>query len=105
MPERARITHESRGSRLERWSFTAIFGTLSAVAVVLLVAPTVIVLVTSFTSALTLKFPPPGYSLRWYRALWESSPEIVAAAILSFRLAATATAAAVVLGVAAALAL
>ena len=99
------VTRESRRSRLERWSFDAVFGALGIAAVLLLVAPTAVVLITSFTSAYTLKFPPPGYSLRWYRALWDSSPEIIAAAVLSFRVAAAATAAAVVLGVAAALAL
>lgn len=36
---------------------------------VILLAPVVIVLALSFTSAPTLKFPPPGWSLRWYAAL------------------------------------
>lgn len=96
---------ESRGSRLERISFGLVFGALGAVAAVLLIAPTVIVLITSFTSAYSLKFPPPGYSVRWYTALWRDSPEIVAAAWLSFEVAAVATAIATVLAVAAALAL
>ena len=61
---------ESRGSRVERWSFALAFGAAGAAAIVLLVAPTVIVLITSFTSAYSLKFPPPGYSTRWYAALW-----------------------------------
>ncbi|MBI2158227.1 MAG: ABC transporter permease subunit [Candidatus Rokubacteria bacterium] len=101
----AGAARESRGSRVERWSFYAAFGVLGGAAVTLLAAPTVIVLITSFTSAYTLKFPPPGYSVRWYRALWESSPEIVAAAVLSLKVAAVATAIAVVLAVGAALAL
>jgi putative spermidine/putrescine transport system permease protein len=96
---------ESRGARLERWSFAAVFGLAGAVAVLLLVAPTVIVLITSFTSAYSLKFPPPGYSARWYLALWNDSPEIVAAAQLSLEVAAIATAVATVLAVAGALAL
>ena len=75
------------------------------VAVFFLLAPTVIVLVTSFTSSASLKFPPPGYSTRWYEALWNDSPEIVAAAQLSLEVATMATALSTVLAVAAALAL
>src|SRR5438034_9770548 len=96
---------ESREARLERWSFAAVFGLAGTVAVLLLVAPTVIVLITSFTSAYSLKFPPPGYSARWYVALWNDSPEILAAAQLSVEVAALATVSATVLGVAGAVAL
>ena len=103
-PSRARA-RETPLSRLERWSFNAVLGALAAVALVLLVAPTLIVLITSFTSAFSLKFPPPGYSARWYVALWEESPEIIAAARASLEIAASATAISVLLGVAAALAL
>jgi putative spermidine/putrescine transport system permease protein len=102
MTARAR---ESRASRIERLSFGAVFGVLGGAAVLLLVAPTVIVLITSFTSAYSLKFPPPGYSARWYQALWSESPEIVAAAQLSLEVAAVATLIATALGVAGALAL
>ena len=42
----ARRTRESRASRAERWSFALAFGVAGAVAIVLLVAPTVIVLIT-----------------------------------------------------------
>src|SRR5437667_2957329 len=105
MARRAGHARESRGARLERWSFAAVLWLAGAVAVLLLVAPTVIVLVTSFTSAYSLKFPPPGYSARWYLALWNDSPEIVAAAQLSLEVAAVATAVATLLATAAALAL
>ena len=96
---------ESGRARLERWSFALVFGVAGGMAVLLLVAPTVIVLITSFTNAYSLKFPPPGYSARWYLALWNDSPEIVAAAQLSLEVAAIATAVATVLAVAGALAL
>lgn len=96
---------ESSRSRLERWSFNGLIGLIGAIATLLLVAPTVIVLITSFTSAFSLKFPPPGYSLRWYSALINDSPEIVAAALTSLQVAATATAISVLLAVAAALVL
>src|SRR3989442_3768120 len=91
---------ETRGSRLERWSFALVFGIAAPLAIVLLVAPTFIVLLTSFTSAYSLKFPPPGYSARWYAALWNDSPEILAAAQLSVEVAALATLSATLLGVA-----
>jgi len=37
-----------------------------------LLAPLVVVVIASFNSADFLSFPPRGFSLRWYRALWES---------------------------------
>jgi putative spermidine/putrescine transport system permease protein len=96
---------ESVGSRLERTSFAAVLYTLGAVAVILLIAPTIIVVITSFTNAFSLKFPPPGYSIRWYEALWRDSPEILAAAKLSAEVAAISTCFATLLGVMGALAL
>ena len=96
---------ESGRSRLERWSFNGLIGLVGAIATLLLVAPTVIVLITSFTSAFSLKFPPPGYSLRWYSALIKDSPEIVAAALTSLKVATLATGISVLLAVAAALVL
>jgi putative spermidine/putrescine transport system permease protein len=95
----------SLGHALERRSFTLVFGLLGALAILLLLAPTVIVLVTSFTSGYSLKFPPPGYSTRWYLALWTESPEILQAFRLSLEVAAIATCVSAVMAVAAALAL
>jgi putative spermidine/putrescine transport system permease protein len=46
--------------------FVFVFGTF---AVFYLVAPIVIALTMSFTSGQTLKYPPEGFSLRWYAAL------------------------------------
>lgn len=71
----------------------------------MLVGPSLIVLLTSFTAGYSLRFPPAGLSLRWYAALLHDSPEIVQAFLLSLRLAAAATAIGTGLGVAAALAL
>lgn len=104
MPE-AMLAAESSSSRLERWTFYGVFGALGLIAVVLLIAPTVVVIITSFTNGFSLKFPPQGYSLRWYAALWNESPEILNAALLSVQVAALATASSVLLGVAAAMAL
>ena len=100
-----RVAVESFGCAVERRSFAIVFGLLGAVAALLLLAPTVIVLITSFTNAYSLKFPPPGYSTRWYAALWNESPEILAAFGLSLQVAAIATGASAVMAVAAALAL
>jgi putative spermidine/putrescine transport system permease protein len=90
---------------LDRWSYVVVLGALGGTAMVLLAAPTLIVLITSFTSAETLRFPPPGFSLRWYRALAFDSPEIVGAALVSLKVAAAATLAGTVMATAAALAI
>lgn len=91
--------------RIERGSFNLAIGVLAGVGILLLVAPTIVVLITSFTNGFSLKFPPPGYSLRWYEALFTQSPEIWRAARLSVQVALLATALSTVLAVAAALAL
>jgi putative spermidine/putrescine transport system permease protein len=99
------VARESTASRLERGSFHATLGLLCGFGIILLIAPTVVVLITSLTDSPSLKFPPPGYSLQWYAALWHDSPEIVDAAILSFKVAAIATVSSVLLAGSAALAL
>lgn len=100
----ARAAESLRGA-LERCSFWGVIGLLGVIAAVLLMAPTVVVLITSFTSGYSLKFPPPGYSARWYSALWNDSPELIEAFVLSLKLATIATGVSIVLAVAAALAL
>ena len=94
---------ETLASALERRSFFSLLVGLALVAGVLLIAPTVVVLITSLTSGFSLKFPPPGYSPRWYLALWTESPEIIAALVLSLKVAALATSVSIVLAVSAAL--
>jgi putative spermidine/putrescine transport system permease protein len=56
----------------EAASVRIVFAVLTVFAMVFLVAPTIIVLVTSLTPSESLKFPPPGLSLRWYYALLEA---------------------------------
>jgi putative spermidine/putrescine transport system permease protein len=46
-----------------------VFGATTVLAIVFLIAPTIIVLITSLTASESLRFPPPGLSLRWYYAL------------------------------------
>jgi putative spermidine/putrescine transport system permease protein len=91
-------------ARLERLSFLVPMSIFAGFSLIMLVAPTVIVLITSFTDSFSLKFPPTGYSVRWYAALLESD-DILTAARNSLLVAVAATIAATLLGVAAALAL
>ncbi len=46
-------------------------GTIAALALLILLGPVVIVLITSFSDSQTLKFPPTGVSLDWYRKLFD----------------------------------
>ena len=68
----------------------------------ILIAPTLIVIIVSFTNGFSLKFPPPGYSLRWYAALLDAW-QLHFAALNSLKIALWTTALSIVLGVAAAL--
>jgi len=96
---------ESVRSAWERRSFGAAMKLLAGLSALLLLAPTVVVLITSFTSGFSLKFPPPGYSMRWYEALWNDSPELIDALLLSLKVAAIACSVSTVLALAAAMAL
>jgi putative spermidine/putrescine transport system permease protein len=99
------VAHESLASKFERMSYETALGVLAIVGITLLIAPTIIVLITSFTNAFSLKFPPPGWSTKWYVALWKESPEILDALILSIKLASLAVAFAILLAVPAAIAI
>ncbi|MEZ0303329.1 MAG: ABC transporter permease, partial [Hyphomicrobiaceae bacterium] len=77
---------------------------LAALCFLLLVTSTLVVIVVSFTSGFSLKFPPPGYSLRWYVALLDAW-QLHFAASNSIKIAIGSTLLSVVLGVAAALAI
>ena len=81
-----------------------VFVALTFIAMVFLIAPTVIVLLTSFSSSESLRFPPPGLSLRWYYALIDAD-QMKRAAWNSLVIAVSTTILSVVLGVAAALAI
>ncbi len=85
-------------------SFRSTTAGLAALALFLLAAPTLIVVVVSFTSGLSLRFPPPGLSLRWYQSLADSW-QLQFAARNSLMVGMLATTVAVLLGVPAALAI
>jgi putative spermidine/putrescine transport system permease protein len=88
-------------------SYSVVVGLLSSVALAILIGPVLVVLITSFTDSQTLKFPPPGFSTRWYRALFDPtrSAEVHSAARTSLIVAAIATSLATLLGTLAALAI
>lgn len=74
--------------------FAAAVGVL---ALVFLLVPILIVVVMSFSSASSLQFPPPGFSLRWYAAFF-TNPRWVEALITSAVLALASSVLALLLG-------
>ncbi|MEM9224482.1 MAG: hypothetical protein AAGB11_19070, partial [Pseudomonadota bacterium] len=46
--------------------------TLTAVSLITLSLPTLIVIGASFTAGDIIAFPPDGFSLRWYGEMWEA---------------------------------
>lgn len=90
------------GRRID--SVRIVFGVMTAIALLVLVMPTVVILVTSFTSSESLRFPPEGYSLRWYQALLDAD-QMQQAAWTSLVLAFWTTVLSALLGTAAALGL
>lgn len=85
-------------------SLRLVFGTLTGLGMIILVAPTIIVMLTSLTASESLRFPPPGLSLRWYYALLDAD-QMQHAAWNSLQVAIWATLISVVLGTAASLAI
>jgi putative spermidine/putrescine transport system permease protein len=75
-----------------------------AVAYVIIFAPVVMVVVTSFFSQQIISFPPPGLTFQWYVNAWEK-PEFLRGLITSFQVALLAAAVGVPIGTAAALAI
>src|ERR1043166_1197309 len=88
----------------EAWSLRAVFAALTGIAVIFLVGPSLIVLLTSFTASQSLRFPPAGLSLRWYEALLDAT-QMQTAAWTSLIVACWTTLISAVLGTAAALAI
>jgi len=80
---------------------------LAATALIILIAPVIIVLVTSLTDSQTLQFPPKSFSFKWYEQLFDpfESQPIHRAAMNSLEVAAWSAGAATLLGTLAALGL
>src|SRR5205085_76545 len=94
----ARLQHEglSMGGRALNLFCVLVF--------LFLLAPVVVVLIISFSSANYLQFPPPGLSLRWYDN-YLSDPRWTNATRVSVEVAVTVTILATLLGTSGALAL
>src|SRR5437660_8079017 len=88
----------------EAVSFEVVMTLVALVALGVIIAPSLVVLIVSFTSGFSLKFPPPGYSARWYIELWNAW-QLHFAAKNSFVVAMWSTGLSIALGVAAALAI
>jgi putative spermidine/putrescine transport system permease protein len=82
-----------------RWR-GGVLNVISVGALGFLLVPLLIVVVISFSSAPYLSFPPPGFSLRWYRNFFYADETWLAAAWVSVRVAFCAMVAATVLGTA-----
>src|SRR6266545_6592830 len=88
----------------EALSLRRVFVGLTAIAVVFLVGPSLIVILTSLTASQSLRFPPSGLSFRWYVALLDAD-QMQRAAWTSLVVAFWTTVLSAVLGTAAALAI
>ena len=80
------------------------FAIYPMIALTFLVAPLLVIFPIAFTSASSLQFPPPGYSLRWFEQ-YVNSPVWLSATVRSFGVAIATAFCATVLGGLAALAL
>jgi putative spermidine/putrescine transport system permease protein len=85
------------------WRRALLWG-FGALVVVFLLAPILVILIVSFNDTTLFSFPPTSWSLRWYRALWDSR-SWREAGLLSLWLALAVTAASLLIGVTAAYAL
>lgn len=74
-------------------SYSIAIGAVAALGVAILVGPVIVVVMTSLSTSLALKFPPPGFSLQWYVALFDTtkSRHLHVAAMNSLTVAAVAT--------------
>ncbi|AFZ32688.1 binding-protein-dependent transport systems inner membrane component [Gloeocapsa sp. PCC 7428] len=97
-------TSSGQFDKLDRVSFNWVMWGVAIFSLIVLTMPTLIVLIASFSSAQTLRFPPTGFSLQWYIALF-NYPELWSAAITSFQAALWTTLICIVLGVCASLAM
>jgi putative spermidine/putrescine transport system permease protein len=75
---------------------------VAALALLILVAPSIIVVIISFDTRAFVSFPPEGFTLAWYRKVFEQSV-LVEAMLNSLKVGLTVTALCVLLGVPAAL--
>ncbi len=72
------------------WAAGALLYLLAGFSVLLLVGPSLVVVAISFTEKLYISFPPEGFTLRWYAAIWENE-QLVDSALVSTQVAAWVT--------------
>ena len=101
------ITTGPSGTILADWIDRIGFGliwALAGFALLLLIAPSLIVVMISFTETAYITFPPQGFTLKWYADLF-SRQQIIDSAITSLRISVWSTAIALTLAVPAAFSL
>ena len=69
-PDPVRGPIAARRPRRPGWERFSAFRILTGAVILFLFAPLIVVLMTSFSGADTLSFPPEGFSLRWYQQVW-----------------------------------
>jgi ABC-type spermidine/putrescine transport system permease subunit II len=89
----AEVRARNRRERLAAYALLIAAGSV----LLFLCLPVAVVVPMSFSSASSLEFPPPGFSLRWYQSFFDD-PRWLDAARISTLVAATSSFAAVVLG-------
>lgn len=101
------MTSMGRRHSLADISYALVVGGLALLALLIIVAPVIVVLMMSFTEGRSLKFPPSGFSLQWYEALFDpaKSRQIHRAATNTLEVAAWSTGFGVVLATLASLGL
>jgi putative spermidine/putrescine transport system permease protein len=87
---------------LDRFGIAAIVA-VGILALVILVAPSIIVLIISFDTRAYVSFPPQGFTLNWYARVFEQG-ELVEAMLNSLQVGVTVTLLCIMLGVPTALA-
>ncbi len=87
------VRKEGRSRGVARWCIDA----AGAAVLLFLVLPVIIVVPMSFSSADTLEFPPPGFSLRWFHSFF-GDPQWISAARTSIAVAFISSTIAVILG-------
>lgn len=89
-----------RGRSISDISYALTIGALAAIALLILIGPVVIVLLTSLTAGRSIRFPPAGLSLQWYALLFDPvrSSQIHRAAWNSLEVAFVSTVVATTLG-------
>lgn len=94
-PEMKTVVQKSMKRKFKPWNL--VLSIFSILVVIFLFLPILIVIPMSFSSASSLQFPPPGFSLRWYESFFHN-PAWIEATKTSFTVSISASFIALVLG-------